>query len=148
MTLEDIGGPKVTLKNSQEKIIKEGKKIKTTTKENTIKILPSNVDNVKKSWVNSEWTVTKTNQTGQHSINFEENSLDRNEMKKTFSTTLKIEETLIEEWWIDTTGESQIYAYLSNKETNDAYKVYLKWINNKGWQTEKVEELYSLPNNY
>lgn len=143
----EIGGPKVALiseKTSEKK--SKDKPVPVKEKTNNIKLIHSDDSNVKSAWKNETWTAQVSQQKEPHTINFDSNSLDRVEMKYSFSTALNLEENLIEEWWLDSTNhENEIVGLLSNRNTNQPYRVTIKWITNKGWQPTLVEELISLP---
>ena len=146
---KEIGGPKVTLieeKETKEKAKK--KEYPNVEKKNPITIQESKDANVEKAWKNSEWKTIKTTQTGTHYANFDDNSIDRKEIKLAFSEALDLAPENIEEWWLDGPNSSNIYGFLSNKKTNEAYKVHLHWIDNTGWQPSLVEKLHTLPTSF
>lgn len=143
----EIGGPKVALISeeiSEKKSTNKPAPVKEKTK--GIIFIDSDDSNVKSAWKNENWTPQVSQQKEPHTINFDSNSLDRVEMKYSFSTALNLEEDLIEEWWLDSTNQdNEIIGLLSNRNTNQPYRVTIKWITNKGWQPTLVEELLTLP---
>lgn len=136
----EIGGPEVTL------ISEKASDKKSKDKTNNIELVDSDDTNVKNAWINKNWIPHNSQQKEPHRINFDSNSLDRIEMRCSFSTALNLDESLIEEWWLDTTSHSdEVIGLLSNRESNQPYRVTIKWITGKGWQPSLVEELITLP---
>ena len=143
----EIGGPKVTL-IEEEKPTKKSDNFTNVEKKNPIILKESTDSNVEKAWENSDWQPIKTAQSGTHYANFNDNSSDRKEIKSAFSQALDLAPENIEEWWLDGPNSSEIYGFLTNKKTNEAYKVHLNWIDNTGWQPILVEKLHKLPSSF
>lgn len=144
----EIGGPKVTLISEKKEKHEVKEKIKDTIvkeKEENIITIDSSDSNVKAAWKNKDWIPQTSQQKEPHTINFATDNIDRIEMKHSFSTALNLEEDLIEEWWLDTTQKKdEVIGLLSNKQSEQPYRVTIKWVSNKGWQPILVEELINL----
>src|SRR5699024_4368081 len=82
--------------------------------------------NVEEAFV-ADWPPIGTNQTGTHTVNFDNES----------------EDGMIEHW-VGNGGDQKVIATVSNNDQSIAYKVYLQWEIDKGWKPTKVEKLKSL----
>lgn len=143
----EIGGPKITLESSAKKEKKKVSKSKKREKKSKKIEIETKEPNAINSFKMSDWKPVSTKQNEPHRINFADDSIDRQEMQNAFATALNLDAKLIEEWWLDSYDTTSIYGYLSNKKTNQFYKISLKWIKNEGWLPESVVELSRLPEN-
>ncbi|MDT2815842.1 YrrS family protein [Vagococcus carniphilus] len=141
----EIGGPKITLESSPKKEQKKVSKPKIKEESSKKIEIETKEPNAINSFKMNDWKPTSTKQNEPHRTNFGEDSIDRQEMQTAFATALNLDTKQIEEWWLDSYDTTRIYGYLSNKETNQFYKVSLKWIKNEGWLPESVIELSKLP---
>lgn len=109
--------------------------------ENEIKtksVEPSD-DNVAEAFT-ANWKPSGTEQTGPHTTNYDEGSQDRKEMEQAIKTATGLK--AMTTWWLQRGGEQKVIATVSNKkDESEVYRVYLKWIDQKGWQPTKVELL-------
>lgn len=144
----EIGGPKITLDSSQSKSAKKKSKPKITKTNESIVQLDNSDKNIISTWKNTQWKPVETKQEEPHYTNFNSDSTDRIEMKQAFSNALAIEDKLIEEWWLDSVSSNEIVGYLSNKSTDQYFKVHLRWLKDKGWQPTVASELIKLPDTY
>lgn len=97
-------------------------------------------DNVVKAYTGN-WEPVGTEQTGSHSINYDEGSKDRIEMSKAVSTATDLNSDSLTMWWIARNGDQKVEVTASNANESKTYRVYLTWIENEGWKPTKVEEL-------
>lgn len=96
--------------------------------------------NVKEAYV-GDWSPTGTSQSGSHTTNYQNGSQDRMEIKKAASAVTDIAEDNMEEWRVENGGDENVIATVSNDNETEYYRVYLTWVDNKGWQVNKLEEL-------
>ncbi|HIV74063.1 MAG TPA: YrrS family protein [Candidatus Pseudogracilibacillus intestinigallinarum] len=99
--------------------------------------------NVEEAFV-ADWPPIGTNQTGTHTVNFDNESEDRKEIKKAISYVTDLKEDDMIEHWVGNGGDQKVIATVSNNDQSIAYKVYLQWEIDKGWKPTKVEKLKSL----
>ncbi|WP_368652158.1 DUF1510 family protein [Ornithinibacillus sp. 4-3] len=88
-----------------------------------------------------EWDPLPTEQEEPHSINFDKESQDRNEIEEaiTFVTDLNGDDMVV--WWLENAGDQQIRATVSDSQETVINRVHLRWVDAEGWQPIKVEVL-------
>ncbi|MEH7379856.1 YrrS family protein [Bacillus sp. JJ1533] len=97
--------------------------------------------NIIKIIENPAWKPIGTAQAEPHSINYTEDSVDRNEMEMAASYATGFDRSDMVVWWLGRNGENSITATVSSKTTKQVVKVYLDWVPNEGWKPTKIEEL-------
>ncbi|MBP1947620.1 YrrS family protein [Virgibacillus litoralis] len=97
-------------------------------------------DNVADAYTGN-WEPVGTEQTGQHTINYTENSQDRNEMRKAVALATDLNEDNFTMWWIERNGNQKVKTTTSNPDESKIYRVYLTWVDGQGWKPTKVEKL-------
>ncbi|MEH7384016.1 YrrS family protein [Bacillus sp. JJ1521] len=97
--------------------------------------------NIIKTVENPAWKPIGTAQAEPHSVNYTENSVDRNEMEMAASYATGFDRSDMIVWWLARNGENSITATVSSKTTKQVHKVYLDWVPGEGWRPTKVEEL-------
>ncbi|TRM08760.1 DUF1510 family protein [Lentibacillus cibarius] len=105
----------------------------------TEKVEPSD-DNVIEAY-KGDWKPVDTEQSEPHTINFDEGSQDREEMRQAVTTATDLNEDKFVMWWIARNGEQKAIATVSSDDESDIYRVYLSWVSNQGWKPTKVERL-------
>lgn len=118
---------------AEEKEKKEKEDIKTE------KTDPSD-DNVT-SAVTGNWKPVETKQEGIHTTDYNNGSQDRIEIKQASAnaTGLSVEDMI--EWRVENNGDQKVVATVSDTQQTKTYRIFLTWIENKGWQPNKVEQL-------
>lgn len=109
--------------------------------EPTISNVESEDTNVREAY-EGNWQPVGTEQTGPHTIQYNEGSIDRKEMALAveYATQVPVEEQIT--WWVGRAGDQQVQATISpNSNQAEIYRVHLQWIDNQGWQPTLVEEL-------
>jgi len=97
-------------------------------------------DNVSKAY-KGDWKPIETEQSGQHTTNYDDESQDRKEMEKAIKSVTGLDDDMIL-WWVGNDGDQQkVVATVSPSDNSKTYRVYLSWIDNNGWKPTKVEEL-------
>ncbi|WP_188206238.1 YrrS family protein [Alkalibacillus aidingensis] len=90
-----------------------------------------------------DWQPIGTEQEEPHVIDLTEESQDRQEMEQAIQYATGLEEDNIIYWWLESGGvPDRIIGTVTDLEQNDIYRVYLNWVEDEGWQPQKVEELY------
>ncbi|WP_087971754.1 YrrS family protein [Oceanobacillus rekensis] len=97
-------------------------------------------DNVEEAYTGN-WEPVGTEQEGPHTMNFNDGSQDRIEIKSAASMVTGIPESEMVEWWVGNNGDQKAIATVSHKAETEVYRVFLSWIENEGWQPTKVEIL-------
>lgn len=99
-------------------------------------------ENVKEAWT-GDWPALGSIQTGPHSIDYNNGSQDRIEIKKAVSLVTGIPEDDMIEWWVGNGGgEQNVIATVSDREETETFRVYLTWIDEEGWKPTRLETLY------
>ena len=128
---------------AEEKDKKENEKKENEKKENedikTEKTDPSD-DNVT-SAVTGNWKPVETKQEGIHTTDYNNGSQDRIEIKQASAnaTGLSVEDMI--EWRVENNGDQKVVATVSDTQQTKTYRIFLTWIENEGWQPNKVEQL-------
>lgn len=97
---------------------------------------------VEKVIIDPSWEVNPTNQTGEHVSAFEEGHIDYEEKLVAIRNAVQLDENNIIYWSVrNNGGPNQSVAVVSTGEKTDYYRVYIEWIDQKGWKPVKVEKL-------
>ena len=106
-----------------------------------ISSVESDDPNVKLAYVGN-WRPVGTEQTGPHTIQFEKDSQDREEMMLAVEQAINLPTEDLTVWWVGRAGDQQVeITTSSNANQAEIYRVHLQWIDNQGWQPTLVEEL-------
>lgn len=98
-------------------------------------------DNVTEAYT-ANWKPIGTEQEGEHTTQFEKETQDWKEMERAASLAAEIDESDMMTWRIENGGDPQkTIATVSDNEETEVYRVYLSWIDKKGWQPTKIEIL-------
>lgn len=102
-----------------------------------------NDPNVIVTITNPSWKAIGTEQTGQHTTNYSDGSIDRKEMEKALAYATNLQENDIIVWWLQR-GEvpnRDVIGTITPKNKSKIYRVYLQWIDGEGWKPVKVQEI-------
>lgn len=102
--------------------------------------------NVVRTVENPTWKPVGTVQTGEHNTVYDDTSTDWQEMLQAISYATGLDQGSMTVYWL---GRDQSTANASvgtvySKETQEKYRVYIKWVDGQGWMPTKVEELAEL----
>ncbi|MEK5481444.1 MULTISPECIES: YrrS family protein [unclassified Viridibacillus] len=104
---------------------------------------------VKEVIKDSNWKPTATAQKesgAQHNSSYDSNSIDWKEKVTTLASTTGLNEDDMIVWFIKNGGSPDTaIGTVSSKDKKDKYRVYMKWVKNKGWKPTKMEVLKTLP---
>ena len=94
---------------------------------------------VKKTIVNPAWEPVGTSRTGQH---FNEYSgADWDEMVQAISYGTGIDPSNMTILFLGNNGPDKSVGTVKQKDTQQEYRVYIEWVDEKGWKPTRVEEL-------
>lgn len=97
-------------------------------------------DNVSEAYTGN-WQAVGTEQTGPHTVNYNEGSQDRTEMRKAIAAATGLDEERFIMWWIKRNGDQRVINTVSSSDETELYRVYNTWVPNEGWQPTKIEKL-------
>lgn len=155
---EDTGEEKVEKENEDIVITEPDKKDETAEKkeskkdeekdsneEEEEKLKKENTEpsdsNVSEAYT-ANWDPVTTEQEGEHTTQFKKESQDWVEMEKAASNAAEIDPDNMITWMIENGGApDKTIATVSDNNETEVYRVFLTWIDNKGWQPKKVEIL-------
>lgn len=111
-------------------------------KEEDVIVQESDEPNVEEEIVDPNWTGVGTSQTGTHSSSFDSSSVDWQEKLEalSYATSIPVDSMVV--WYISGNGADGAIGTVSpasNKE--EAYRVYINWVDGEGWTPEKVHKL-------
>jgi len=92
--------------------------------------------------IQKDWDPVGTKQEGNHVATYDTESQDWAEMEKAvrYGADLQEENSII--WHIGNGGSPQkAIGTITNKAQTETYRVYIQWIEDKGWKPSKVEVL-------
>lgn len=128
----------------KDKMLELEKEKEEEEKEVTTKEVSSDDPNVKKAYT-GDWKPIGTEQTGEHTTSYDAGSSDRIEIKQAVAQAIKMDEDEMIEYWIGRGGDQQVIATVSDTNMDNIHRVYLDWVDEKGWLVTKVEELNDIP---
>lgn len=88
---------------------------------------------------NKQWNPVGTEQGAKPAMQFKEGTTDWNEMKKAISYAVDVSESQLIYDFIGNNGTNKAYGNVRDKQSNKKYKVYIDWIENKGWKPVSVQ---------
>lgn len=97
-------------------------------------------DNVIEAYT-GDWQPVGTEQSEPHTINYDEGSQDRHEMRTAVASATGLDGDNFTMWWIERNGDQQVINTVSDPDETEIYRVYNTWLANEGWQPTKVEQL-------
>lgn len=103
------------------------------------KSVKSSDDNVAEAFTGN-WKPIGTEQSGPHTVNYDDGSQDRKEMEEAATVATGIDDMTV--WWLSRAGDQKVEATISNnKDQSEIYRVNMEWVDEKGWKPTKVEML-------
>lgn len=94
---------------------------------------------VKKTIVNPAWEPVGTSQTGQHFNQY--SGVDWDEMVQALSYGTGIDPNNMTIVFLGNNGPDKSVGTVKQKDTQQVYRVYMEWVDEKGWKPTQVEEL-------
>jgi len=92
--------------------------------------------------IQKDWEPIGTEQEGDHVATFDKTSQDWKEMKKAVYLGAGLQQDNYILWHIGNGGSPQkAIGTVTNKAQTEIYRVYIQWVDDKGWKPTKVEIL-------
>ncbi|AKP47899.1 YrrS family protein [Bacillus smithii] len=121
---------------------KEKKEKKEEEKKEKVIVEQGGGPNVEETIKDPNWEPVATQQSGEHVSSFDTNSVDWKEKVKALSYATGIPEDSMTVWFISGQGPDKAIGTVSPKgRKDDAYRVYIEWVDGKGWKPVQVEKL-------
>lgn len=139
---------------SDELVVEEGTgdSASETNEDDAITVIENTDKENVQSIIKKEWEPVPTEQelNGEHRITYESDSQDWKEMLTAIrQATGLTEANMVTDWIGNGGGPNKAIATVYNSENPDEiYRVYLEWIDQTGFQVQKMEVLKELPENY
>ncbi|MDQ0231552.1 YrrS family protein [Metabacillus malikii] len=90
----------------------------------------------------SGWEPVGTSQSEPHAADYTKGSQDWNEMTRALSYATGIPENDMIIWRLENNGSpNDAVGTISPKDKSAKFKVYITWVENKGWKPTKIEKL-------
>ena len=139
-TEETTEEPVETEKTADDEKLEEKTEEKPSDEE--VVISEGTEPNVDQEIVNPNWKGVGTSQTGQHTSSFETDSTDWQEKEQALSYATGIPLSDMTVWYISGNGPRAAIGTVSPKSNQDeAYRVYIEWVDGEGWKPTKVQKL-------
>lgn len=134
--------------NKDETSEKEDAKEKEKTDENSDdqEVIEEDSDetNVDKVINDPSWEPVGTEQTGDHQYSSEMGSIDWNEKEKAAAYAIGISPESMTNWWTrkgNDTGSQAVMTVSESSKPDEAFRVYLEWVDGEGWKPTEVKKL-------
>jgi len=104
---------------------------------------------IAKTIIDPAWEPIATQQTGKHVSLYDGKSADWNEKEQALAYATELDQNAMIIWKIKNGGSpSQSIGIVSSKDRAEKYRVYLEWVDDKGWQPVKMDVLTTLNFDY
>lgn len=135
------GNKEETTDADEEKMLEEESKIE----EEEIVTEGGSDSNVVKTIKNSSWESVGTTQTGEHRAVYSEGK-DWDEQVKALAYGSGLDESDMVVWFLGNNNydPQKSIGTVSSKDKSKKYRVYIEWVDQKGWKPVKVEEIKDL----
>ncbi len=98
--------------------------------------------NVEKAYTDAAWKPVGTEQTGEHVTQYEQGSVDWQEMEKALAYGAGISESDMKVYWLGNGGSPDTaVGTVSPSDDSATYRVHIQWVDGEGWKPTKVEKL-------
>ncbi|MGP7816896.1 DUF1510 family protein [Niallia sp. 01092] len=101
--------------------------------------------NVVKTIENPAWEPVGTTQTGEHAASYSSGA-DWDEQEKALAYGTGLDESDMVVWFLGNNNKDpqKSIGTVSSKDKSKKYRVYIEWVDGKGWKPTKVEEVKDL----
>jgi len=104
---------------------------------------------VAKTIIKTGWEPIGTTQTGEHVSLYDGTSADWNEKQDALAYATEMSKDNMIFWKIKNGGNpSKSIGIVSSKDKSESYRVYLEWVDGKGWKPVKMDVLNTLEFKY
>ncbi len=115
----------------------------------TVTIVPSEDEVIAETVINTSWQPIGTTQTGEHISTYDGKSVDWEEKKKALAYATGLPYNSMIFWKIKNGGgPQQSVGIVSSRDNKEKYRVYLEWVDDKGWKPVKMDVLTTLDFDY
>jgi cytoskeletal protein RodZ len=98
--------------------------------------------NVIQTVVKANWEPIGTNQTGEHVSSYDKDSLDWEEKLQAIAYALGVAVDEMTVWYVENGGSPHTaIGTITTSQSSDVYRVYIEWVDEKGWKPTKIELL-------
>ena len=98
--------------------------------------------NVEKAYTDTAWKPVGTEQSGEHVTQYEQGSVDWQEMEKALAYGAGISEGDMKVYWLGNGGSPDTaVGTVSPSDDSATYRVHIQWVDGQGWKPTKVEKL-------
>ncbi|OZM57798.1 hypothetical protein CIB95_05385 [Lottiidibacillus patelloidae] len=88
------------------------------------------------------WEPVGTTQEEPHQTQYDENSVDWEEMKLALSVAINVDKSNMSLWWIGNDGApDKSFGIVSKRGSNEYKKVTIEWVTEKGWKPTSERNL-------
>ncbi|CEG27964.1 DUF1510 family protein [Bacillus sp. B-jedd] len=100
--------------------------------------------NVKRTIENPAWKPAGTSQSGSHEVTIQKGSPDWNDMHNALAQAIGTDTNNMTTWWLerDRSSDGGAIGTVTAKGSDQAYRVYIQWVDGQGYKPVKVEELH------
>lgn len=115
----------------------------------TVTIVPDNDEIIKETVINPGWQPIGTVQTGVHESKYDREHVDWEEKQKaiSYATGHAVDELIY--WKIKNGGSPQkSIGIVSTRDKTDKYRIFLEWVDEKGWKPVQMDILNTLDFEY
>ncbi|MCM3705250.1 MULTISPECIES: YrrS family protein [Cytobacillus] len=96
---------------------------------------------VERTIENPAWKPVGTSQTGEHTAVYDQNHADWQEMLSAISYATGVDQGNMTVWFLGNNGPNSSVGTISTKDKSEKYRVYIDWVDGKGWKPSRVEVL-------
>ncbi|WP_370223446.1 YrrS family protein [Cytobacillus sp.] len=96
---------------------------------------------VEKTIENPAWKPVGTSQSGEHTVVYDQNSADWQEMLNAITYATGVDQGNMTVWFLGNNGPNSSVGTISTKDQSEKYRVYIDWVDGEGWKPSKVEVL-------
>lgn len=114
-----------------------------------VTIVPNDEEIIEQSIVDSSWQPIGTDQSGEHVSQYDAESTDYNEKKKAIAYATGFSENeLFYKRVKNGGGPQKSIGIVTTKDGSKIFRVYIEWIDEKGWKPVKMDVLKTLDFEY
>lgn len=111
--------------------------------------VPSDDPIIDETIINTAWEPVGTTQTGEHVSQYDGTSVDWNEKKQALAYATGLpQDSMIFLKIKNGGGPQKSIGIVSSRDSTQKYRVYLEWVDGKGWKPVKMDKLTTLDFNY
>lgn len=115
----------------------------------TVTIVPDDDEIIMETVFNPGWQPVGTDQSGEHESKYDGESVDWNEKKKAIAYATGHSENELIFWKIKNGGSPQkSVGIASTRDKSKKYRVFLEWVDEKGWKPVQMDILNTLDFEY